>query len=214
MKIFFIQYGRWLLLAFVAGFILPRANPHFFAADSLANPYDDYGLEDALVAYHLRVNEVTNTFLQMLMDPDAEKLGYVSYPSDASACDDNTNFSTYCLAVVLNQELTQFEDSMIARGGEFDLSEGDFSDVTNLQSALKNARSQGELVQEQVSAAEDALDLNLAVYNQVQTVYPLHLELTEFISNLEDYRDQLGEVRSTLSSFPSKFNGASSSACK
>ncbi len=214
MKTFLIQYGRWFLLAFVAGFILPRANPQFFAADLTANVYDEYNLEDALVAYHLRVNEITNSFLEMLLDPDAEKLGYVSYPSDEAECGSGDNVSTYCLAVVLNDELSQFEESMAGRADEFDLENGDFSDVTSLQTALQEARSQGELVQQQVSTAEDALDLSLAVYNQVQTVYPLHVQFTEFIKNLEDYRDHLGKLRNEISSYPAKFNGATSTECK
>ncbi len=214
MKNFFIQYGRWFVLTFAMGVILPHTNASFLAANSTKNPYDEYGLEDAMVAYHLRANEVTNTFLKRLLDPNAVKLGYVEYPSDESECDQGKNVSTYCLAVVLNTELTQFEESMILRMEEFDLEGGDFVEVTDLQTALQAANSQKQVIQEQVSAAEDALDLNLAVYQQIQTVYPLHVELGKFIQNLEDYRDNLGELRNTLSAYPAKFNGATSTDCK
>ena len=214
MKTFFIQYGRWFVLAFILGVLLPRANPDFFKADTTANAYEDYKLEDALVAYHLNVNEVTNAYLDMLLDPDAAKLGYVQYPSDESLCDGRSNFSTYCLSVVLNQELTQFEENMNTRVNQFDLENGDFSEVTNLQSALQAATSQRELLQEQVSTAEDALDLNLAVYDQIQTVYPIHVELTKFIQNLEDYRNNLAALRDELAPYPAKFNGLTSTDCK
>ena len=60
MKNLFIQYGRWFVLAFVLGFLLPRANPTFFQAD-VTNIYNKYSLEDALVEYHLMTNTVTNT---------------------------------------------------------------------------------------------------------------------------------------------------------
>lgn len=213
MKKFFIQYGRFFLLAFVAGLVLPRVSPAYFQA-SVSNTYADYSLEDALVTYHLRMNELTNTYLERLLDPNAEKLGYVEYPSDASQCDEGKNVSTYCLAVALNTELTQFEENMSTRAGTFDLEGGDFNSVTSLQSALQQASSQEAVIQEQVSAAEDALDLNLAVYNQIQTVYPLHVELTKFIQNLEDYRDNLGKLRSSLSAYPALFNGATSTQCQ
>lgn len=214
MKTFFIQYGRWFVLAFVLGVLLPYANPEFFKADTTANAYADYKLEDALVAYHLNVNKITNTYLEMLLDPDAAKLGYVEYPSDDSLCDGRSNFSTYCLAFTLNAELTQFEENLSTRVDQFDLENGDFSEVTSLQGALQSATSQRELLQEQVSTAEDALDLNLAVYNQIQTVYPIHVELTKFIQNLEDYRNNLAALRDTLTPYPAKFNGLTSTDCK
>lgn len=212
MKNLFIQYGRWFVLAFVLGFLLPRANPTFFQAD-VTNIYNKYSLEDALVEYHLMTNTVTNTYLKLLTDPNSAKLGYVEYPSDDSQCD-GKNVSTYCLAVVLNNNLSQFEESMTSRVGTFDLENGDFNTVTDLHTALQQASSQQEVIQSQVSTAEDALDLALAVYNQIQTVYPLHIELTKFYDNLQDYSKNLSTLRHTLSAYPSKFNGATSSDCK
>lgn len=213
MKNSFIQYGRWFILAFLLGVIWPYVNPDFFKADA-TNVYDSYDdLEDVLVAYHLRVNELTNTALEMLMNPDRIKLGYVEYPSDDAGCDTGKNASTYCLAVAINEELTQFEESLISRANEYNL-ETDFTEVTTLYTALNEATSQRDLIQEQIDTAEDALDLSLAVYNQIQIVYPLHIELTKFIENLEDYRDNLGDLRRTLSRYPSKFNGVTSMECK
>lgn len=212
MKNLFIQYGRWFVLAFALGFLLPRANPGLFQAD-VTNIYDKYSLEDALVEYHLTANTVTNAYLKLLTDSNSEKLGYVDYPSDDSQCD-GKNVSTYCLAVVLNNNLTQFEESMTARVGTFDTANGDFSTVTDLHTALQQASSQQEVIQSQVSTAEDALDLALSVYNQIQTVYPLHVELTKFYDNLQDYSKNLSTLRHTLSAYPSKFNGATSTDCK
>jgi len=217
MKAFLVQYGRWFVLAFAIGFILPRANPSFLKADSssIADPYANSTLEESIVAYHLKVNTITNAYLTLLLDPDSAKLGYVEYLADKTECSaKGPNVSTYCLAVVLDAELTQFENHITSKASQFDLENGDFKEVTTLEEAKQAADSQATLIQEQVSTAEDALDLNLAVYNQIQTVYPLHVELTALVDNLKAYRDNLAKLRDTLSPFPGKFNGATSSDCK
>jgi predicted DNA-binding protein YlxM (UPF0122 family) len=118
---------------------------------------------------------------------------------------------------VLNQNLGEFEKYLVSHKSEYNFSEyegEDGSSVISLEEAFEAASAQRSTVNDQIVSAENTLDLTLAIYNQVQIVYPVHAELVELIKNMEDYRTKLSKVRDILELYPSKFNGATTAQCK
>lgn len=227
MKNFFINYGRFFILAFVLGFLLPHVNGENLKADSTnyAAAYAAYSeinsLDDMIKQFHLNMNEITNTKIADLFASDYPN---VLYPTSDDQCD--ANLSTYCVAYQLNENLLGFEQALMERKDSLeelenlkstmrDSEEAEDSDSADtLSTAIKFANQQALVVEEQMQNAEDTLDLTLAVYNQIQIVWPLHVELQDFRKNLEGLRDNLAAVRDVIEGFPSKFNGASTAQCK
>lgn len=227
MKNFFIQYGRYFLLTFVLGFLIPRLDGGNLQANS--SQYDEYykiysginTLDAMILEFHKNMNATTNDYIERLL---ASKDADVLYPASDEDCEKGSNLSTYCLAVVLNVRLWAFEAALADRKDTLEELEdlvtaeeeedagGDRADT--LDTAIQFANQQSLVVEEQMENAEDALDLTLAVYNQIQIVWPLHVELTDFRTNLEGFRDNLAKVRDVIEGYPGKFNGASTAQCK
>lgn len=211
-----MKWLKWLVLAFFAGLLLPQSYGSFLSASVLDNFYDDYDFEEALKAYHTSNDELVNDYLELLLDPDFAEDGYVSYPPDENACTKD-NVSTYCLSTALNQNLTEFQKYLEKHKDEIasgESEDGDDDSPITLEAAIKEATAKRQLADEQILLAEQTLDLTLAVYNQVQIVYPVHVELEKLIVNMETYREQLKEIRDLIELYPSKFNGASTVQCK
>ncbi|MEK9159992.1 MAG: hypothetical protein AAB383_04650 [Patescibacteria group bacterium] len=209
-----MTWVKWFALAFVAGFLLPRTYGPSLSASLLgptSSTFDGMDMTDAITEYHLRANQTVDQFLDVLLDPDLSEL-VVSYPPDDSEC--TGNVSTYCLAVSLNNNLEDF--AIYLQKNQTSFSDSLFEDdaALSLQDALDTAAHQRSTVDEQVALAEDSIDLTLAVYNQVQLVYPVHKEMLALIQNLDDYRGNLSKIRDVLEEYPSKFNGASTAQCK
>lgn len=219
MKTFLLQYGRFFLLAFFLGFLMPRLQGSALRADVTA--YDSFESLDAMiVTYHEQANSITNKYIEKLL---ANPKPDVLYPSSTDGCRED-NLSTYCLAYSLNEELVAFEQALLNRkdtledlgaqieeaGGE----DGESTDVFSLEDALSQSIQQNFVIEEQIKAAEDALDLSLAVYNQIQVVYPLHKEMENLHKNLENFNEALALLRSTIDLYPSRFNGATTAQCK
>lgn len=217
MKTFFISYGRFFVLAFLLGFLFPHLNPDFLKSSS--TDYDKYlaieTMDEMILTFHKDMNETTNAYLEQMFSSEEPN---VLYPGSDSDCGSD-NLSSYCLAFVLNEKLVAFEQALTARRNDlselYSSVEGSDSDqLDTLTDAIQFSNQQNLVVEEQMQNAEDALDLTLAVYNQVQVVYPLHTELTTFRKNLEDLRDKLALVRDSIELYPSEFNGASTAQCK
>lgn len=209
-----MTWVKWFALAFVAGFLLPRSYGPNLSASILGpniSSFDGMSMTDAITEYHLRANRTVDSYLEILLDPDLSDL-VVSYPPDDSECAGNV--STYCLGVTLNNNLMDFEIYLQKNQNSFseDLFEDD--SIVSLNDALSVAARQRSTVDEQVALATDSIDLTLAVYNQVQLVYPVHKEMLTLIQNLDDYRSNLSKIRDVLEQYPSKFNGASTAQCK
>lgn len=212
-----IQYGRFFLLAFALGFMMPRLSPVLLKT-SVTEYASAENLDTLIVGYHLQVNEITNGYIERLLaseNPD------VLYPPSDEGCDDE-NLSTFCLAKALNESLTAFEKELMSRKSELedlsstseDTESEEGASVLTFGDALLKASQQKSVVEGQMQSAEDALDLTLAVYNQLQVVYPIHKEMLTFRTNLESFRDNLSLVRNVLELYPSRFNGATSAQCK
>ncbi len=202
----FFQKNKWLILAaFVGGILLPKVLGSTLQTNLFANLDTP---EDAIVAYHLKANEITNQFLDGVMNSEDPDVSSVDSESD---CGDQ-NFSTFCLAAKLNANLLEFEEAIAAKADDVSgFSNGGSADLSTV---IKAANERQNLVDLEVGSARDTLDLTLAVYNQVQLVYPMHKELVNLTYSLEAFRDNLADLRSRISLYPSKFNDASTAKCQ
>ena len=212
-----VKWFKWFVLAFAMGFFLPKTyDGELFLAST--STYDQYETASAaLVAYHLNANTIVNVFLENLFEAETIE---VSYPPEDSVCGEiGSNLSTYCLAVLLNEELVQYQIYLTAHKDELNVDEANEDEESDtgpltIREALDKATEQRTTFEDQEVLAEQALDLTLAIYNQVQVVYPVHTELNTLISNLENYRSNLAKIRDVIELYPSKFNGASTAQCK
>ena len=212
-----IKWLKWFVLAFAMGFFLPRSySGELFLADT--SSYDSYESSDAaLVAYHLNVNTIVNLFLENLFKSETIE---VSYPPDDSKCGEmGSNLSTYCLAFLLNEEFVQYDIYLASHKNDLNVDERNEDEESDggpltIEEALDKATEQRRTFEDQAMLAEQAMDLTLAIYNQVQVIYPVHTELNTMIKNLENYRSNLAKIRDVVSGYPSKFNGASTVQCK
>ncbi|MEK7146104.1 MAG: hypothetical protein AAB802_02875 [Patescibacteria group bacterium] len=196
-----------LLVAFGAGMLLEQVQ-----GGNLKTSVLEYGkdksLEDDAVSFHLQVNEITNDFIDRLIN-EPEPL--VDYPATQENCSED-NVSTYCLAVTLNEELTAFEAGMIVHKDRF--REEDETGAISLDEAIKAQKRRASMVDSEVEAARKSVDLTLAVYNELQNTYPVHKELIRLVDNLEEYRDNLAMIRDTVELYPSQFHNVTSGACR
>ncbi len=206
----FYQYGRWLGLTFVLGFFLPLFQPAFGRASIVDYTDSSLSVDDMIVQYHGNVNTITNEFIDRLINSDDPN---VLYPPSDSSCDSD-NVSTFCLAQKLNDELTAFEFGLISHKDQIPEEISIDTAPSNLNTAFQKASEQNNVLQEQRQYAQDALDLTLAVYNQIQVVYPMHTEMLRLITNLKTYRDNLASLRDVIELYPNKFNGATTAQCQ
>jgi len=210
-----IKWVKWFVLAFATGALFsynygPGLSASIFGVDQ-SSTYDGYDMETAIEKFHLSANDKVNEFLERLLDPTLTD--NVVYPPNDSECTEE-NVSTYCLAVALNENLTQFEIYLQKNQNTFATSLTEGNEGITLDDAFEIAASQRSTVDEQILLAEDTIDLTLAVYNQVQLVYPVHKEMLTLIQNLDDYRGNLADIRNVLELYPAKFNGVSTASCK
>jgi hypothetical protein len=211
---FFKKHYRGIAISFLIGVLLPAALGPSLKADISSENYFQ-GVEtvdEVVVQYHLISNVFVNMYLDLITDSDfqdATALAYVD-PLECSFF----NQSTYCLAVLMDDLLVDFEEKLRAMENDYDVSSATGADINSLSSAVTQALNDREKIDHEIQVARDTLDLTLAVYNQVQTVYPLHKELADLVGNMESYRDNLAAIRSQLELYPSKFNNATSATCK
>jgi len=119
------------------------------------------------------------------------------------------------LAKELNANFTAFDSALNSYADEFqmeDLASGTIA--STIEDAIAQHAARTSSIDYQREVGEMAMDLTLAVYNQVQLVYPVHTEFEKLFSNLEEFSSNLALVRDVIELFPSKFNGASTIQCK
>lgn len=214
MSEFFKRHYRGLMLAFLVGVLLPPALSGNLSA-SVADSNHFEGLEtvdEVVIQYHLLANDLTNAYLLTLTDESYQEANATAYVGDEECS--NKNVTTYCLAVAMNELLVDFELKLRSMENELDLEPEEGETMNTLESGIGKALADRNKIDREIQAARDSLDLTLAVYNQVQSVYPLHKELADLISNLEGYRDNLASIRGQMELYPSRFNNATSPTCK
>lgn len=201
---------KMLITAFVLGILVPYLSPMFVFAD--VTQFDGKSLEAAAISYHQQVNKTVNDFLERLIATDNPDVTYVSSDEGCGS----GSASTYCLAVALNPILTEYitylegkRDSIAASDLGFDENE-----APTLDQALSASVTRDTLIDSEVSAATETLDLTLAIYNQIQLVYPTHKELEALVDSLQDFNDGLADIRDFVETFPGKFNDATTIQCK
>ncbi len=196
------------VLAFGLGFgFMQFINPQTLQA-SLLNEYDDMTVEEALLQYHLKANDIVNEYVSDLVN---EENVDVTYPSKKKGCTED-NRSTYCLSQALSDELFLLELSLAGRTNELD--ELEFTETTTLNEALDAAGSQQNTIGDELENARKTLDAVLVAYNEAQQVYPIHEELMSFFEELEKYTNGLAEVRSSVEVLPARFHNASTIECQ
>lgn len=200
----YISYLFVLVFAFAIGMLAPEIRSDFIQADASIGNYGDGTFEDDLIELHTTMNDLTNYYLENLLDDQVSNVEYVANPEDCSG----ENLSTYCLAVVLNTELHAFELTLAKRSEEIE------PGVTNLEEALNESSSRKNFIETELFAARETLELTLSVYNEIQNVYPTHKALLSTIINLENYRNNLKDLRDVIELYPDKFNDASTIQCK
>lgn len=220
------EYKKLLIVAFIAGLFLPKLYSPSLQA-SLIN-YSQYGddTEEALIDYHVQVNEITNEFINTLLSEEDPNVLYVENATDC----ESGNVSTYCLAVKLNEELLGLELYLVDHLDDVTTSEtitgddvDDSSEINynSLEDVIAASAKQKTMVLDEMEAAEDSLDLLLYVYNQLQLVYPVHKALnsdsktdSSLMKSLENLNNALSDVRGDIEQLPSKFNDATMVECK
>lgn len=209
---FLKKHYRGIALSFLIGVLMPAAlGPTLKADVSSDNFFDGIDtVDEVVVVYHILANDSTNLALTLLTDEEYQDYSSTDYvnPEDCSV----SNVSTYCLAVSLNELLVHFEEKLRSMENDYDVDAN--TDISSLNSAITQALYDREQIEIEIQAARDTLDLTLAVYNQIQTVYPLHKEMADLIGNMETYRDNLAAIRGQMELYPSRFNNATSATCK
>jgi hypothetical protein len=211
---FLKKHYRGIVLSFLIGVLMPAAiGPTIKADVSSDNVFSGTDtVDEVIVQYHLIANAYTNIYLVILTDENYQDYSATSYVP-ASDCS-NANVTTFCLAVLLDGLLVDFEEKLRDMENDYDVTTEEGASGSTINSAITQALSNREKIDIEIQAARDTLDLTLAVYNQVQTVYPIHKELADIIANMETYRDNLAAIRSQMELYPSKFNNATSATCK
>jgi hypothetical protein len=184
--------------------LMPQLQGSFAQADVSVGTYGDGTFEEDLIELHKTMNDTTNYYLDNLLSSDVVVVDYVSNPEDCTG----ENFSTYCLAVVLNTELSAFEMTISERSKELE------PGTTNLEDALTQGATRTNFIETELFAARETLELTLSVYNEIQNVYPMHKALQTTIVNMQGYRKNLMKLRDLVELYPSKFNDASTIQCQ
>jgi len=214
MKDFIKKHYRGLVLSFLFGILLPPALGSNLSANVTSeNAFAGIeSVDEVVVQYHLLANAYTNSYLEALTNEAYQDYNATAYVSSEECS--NGNVTTYCLAVLMNDLLVDFELKLNSMKDQSDFSHLDGSSINSLEEGLGKALSDQNKIEQEIEAARDTLDLTLSVYNQVQSVYPLHKELADLIANMETYRDNLAAIRGQMELYPSRFNNATSPTCK
>ncbi len=210
---FLKKHYRGLALSFLIGTLISPLFGQGLKADiTNANFFEGIdSVDEVVVQYHLLVNEAVNKYLEKLTDEDYQDYEATAYVS-ADECSD-ANVSTYCLAVLLNEYLLDFELKLRSMETDLDLYDEEDTAITDLDSAFVKVLNDNAKIDREIKVARSSLDLTLAVYNQVASVYPLHKEMADLILNMENYRNNLAEIRRQMELYPSRFNNATSPYC-
>lgn len=211
---FIKKHYRGLVLSFLIGVLMPAAlGPTIQANVSSDNVFEGtQSVEEVIIQYHLIANSYVNMYLELVTNENYQDYDATAFVSEEDCSDGNV--TTYCLAVIMNDLLVDFEEKLRSMENSFDVYSEDSGSPTSVTQAVTQAIGERDRINSEIEAARDTLDLTLSVYNQVQTVYPMHKEMADLITNLEQYRDNLAAVRSQLELYPSRFNNATSPTCK
>jgi len=235
MKNIFLKNWKSFLIAtsvFVSCVLLTLAMAPVLATTTpiQKKDYKNLSFKKAQALYHLRINNLFNNKIKLLIDEKG---------SDKGKCSDEKDITTYCLAETATEEYFRYREALLEkknlpedpsiRSGESLIKRYIKGDAKLLLNRLEKdpklasrnlgliAESHNEkiaLINRELVAAKKALDKSLAAYNELRAAYPMHLQFQKIISNLIKYRDQLKKVRKEIEKYPGKFHDASTTKCQ
>ena len=167
--------------------------------------YDDHDtFEEAVIAYHTTVNDIFNKKIDLLINNDAENLN-IQY-IEGEDCEED-NVSTLCLAELIVAEYIDFISSIDDYKVVSSEEGGTLEDLTTLLSWKKT------MVDLEKDAAYRTMNQALAVYNELQIMYPIHLQYEVIIETLESYNKSVADWRKEIRAWPTDFIDVSTNKC-
>ncbi len=207
-KSFASENFKMLIAAFMLGVLVPYVSPMMLVAN--ATQFDPYSLEDAAVKYHQKADEIVDGFLERLITTQNPDVTFVASEEGCSS----SSASTYCLAAALNPLLDEYLTYLNKQKSIVEADELDFDSRTSLKDAFDASLTRETLIDTEILAAVETMDLTLAVYNQIQLVYPVHKEFEALVKSLQGFNNGLADIRNYVELFPGKFNDATTIECK
>ncbi|EKD64266.1 MAG: hypothetical protein ACD_51C00032G0001 [uncultured bacterium] len=170
------------------------------------NPEKPVAFEDTIIAYHTNVNEIFNENINTLINTNPEDLN-LDYDADCKDKNGNPNISTFCVAKKVVDEYVEFAEGIQT------YSDTDLGDSMTLAIVSQVLFERGTMIDLEKEAAFNAMDQTLAVYNELQVMYPLHQQYGVLIETLESYNNALAKWRTSISQWPSEFIDATTNKC-
>lgn len=183
-------------------------------------------LRKTIINYHKDMNKLFNDSIEKLLSGKWN----VKPPEDGNC--DETNVSTYCVALVALDYYDAFRQAMIDDPASHlklyvDQVEDDMSDAEKISffnnedrsayridKLMDNQAQREALIYDQIDIAQKAMDTTLAAYNELFLFYNLHLHYLMLITDLEAYRDKLAKLRTQVEQYPSAFHNRMTTDCK
>ena len=216
--------------------------PYLFGGEEAAaapedgNPkedYADYGdVDNMVVAYHKTMNKIVNEKIEMFMTysaEDLEKFDKAPLEIMEETEDENNkivltasgkfepcepeNTSTFCLAELLLREYYHWRQAMLDKRNNIVQTAQVKTSITK-EELLNSVGEIDSAIDVELDVARKTMDVTLAAYNELHTAWPVHLEYKVIIEKLEDYRDQIANLRREIEVYPATFLNSSTASCK
>lgn len=168
-------------------------------------------LDQAVLRYHNDMNSLFNEHIEKLFSIDPDGKTYVVKPPEDQNCGSAKNISTYCLSMRALDRYDAFVRAMDTHRGY--LKEQADNSTKTINELLGASERRLDLINEQVLQAERVMSTTLAAYDQLQTMYPLHVQYQELLGELEQYRDGLADVRREVEHYPGSFQNVTTADC-
>ncbi|MEK7528818.1 MAG: hypothetical protein AAB592_03545 [Patescibacteria group bacterium] len=205
-------------------------------------PVDYVGkdIEQIVEGYHTAMNNLVNFKIKKFMSYSEEELLKFDVPprektrtvpdddgrrreeptSKYEPCTEE-NTSTVCLSQAMVREYfafrTALENKRTSLEGEVKKQAADEEKPVKRQTLtdLASLQSQNsQFVTAELDIARKALDTTLLAYNELHTAWPMHKKYQTLIGRLEDYRDELSDLRFEIEKYPSVFLNATTASCQ
>ncbi|HCW32144.1 MAG: hypothetical protein UT36_C0002G0039 [Candidatus Peregrinibacteria bacterium GW2011_GWF2_39_17] len=205
LKIWFFSFSLVFLITSL--FHLPNVIAE--TNDSITQKYSrsNLSLEDAILTYHQTMNDLFNKSIEKMTSGSGDL-----NPPTNDDCPDN-NVSTFCVAMRATNEYDGFLIALKSHQNYFTDETSPANQSLSTEEALNQQGQREDLRNSQIAIAQNVLSVSLATYNEIQIFYPLHLEYSKLIKQLEKYRDGLSKVRREVEKYPKTFQNVSTTKC-
>lgn len=178
----------------------------------------DLCLGQAILEYHRSMNNLfnykislltsgkTNTFIDTLPEVDTTT-------GKRKQCEKN-NVTTYCLAQESTILYEAFLNVMkIHQERVTDVAAGAVKTPT-IDQELVLLKNRSEIIATEIINSKNSLDLALATYQEFRLAYPLHKKFQQTYTELEKFRDKMGQMRQLVSLYRYKFVDVTTTSCQ